>query len=369
MPQRVAGALPQPGHAVPQRLSQPRRGLLGRPRLVERVRRRLHRLVELGFRDRGPGHRLHQRVQLDGPGGAGRVDGDQPGPGQVVHRFPCVPRVGGHGRVPAEVTAGGRAGEDDARDAGRVEQRGQRQHRPGGPGRGDLVGQVDGQGPGDVGDAGGGGRGPRPGQRVGFPGQRAGAGQPLPAVVEPAAVVAAAAPGADHRGGGVAQRQRLAVQVGGQVESLGALSRVGGQPRGQVGQRLPHAERADPGDTAVRRGQAVIPPGGDQHPAVRAAGPQAVQVGWVGQVVQDHQPAALGAGQPGQEAPGGGRQVVVRVRGAQVGEGQRVGVEDGLPAGRADPDEQVDPAGVPQRVRQRGGELGLAAAAERGLPR
>ncbi len=305
-------------------------------------------------------------MQLDGPGGAGRVDGDQPGPGQVVHGLPRVPRVGGHGRVAAEVAAGGRAGEDHARDAGRVEQRGQRQHRPGEPGRGDLVGQVDGEGPGDVGDPGG---GRRPGQRVGGPGERVGAGQPPPAVVEPAPVVTAATPGADHRGGGVAQRQRLAVQVRGQVESLGALSRVGGQPRGQVGQRLPHAERADPGETAVRRGQAVLPPGGDQHPALGALRPQAVQVGRVGQVVEDHQPAPLGAGQPGQEALGGGRQAIVRVGGAKIGEGQRVAAADGLPAGRADPDEQVNPAGIPQRVGQRGGELGLAAAAERGLPR
>ena len=282
---------------------------------------------ELRRRDDPPGHGLDRRVHLHGPRGAGRVDRDQPGPGQAVHRVTGLGRLGRHGRVAGQVTAGGRAGEDDTGDPGRVEQGGQHQGGPGETGRRDLVGQVHGQRPGHARVAERGvvqararparaqtGRRPdgarasqirrRPGQwRPGCPGRHAGAAHPPFPVVVPAPVVAAAGPGADQRGGGVGQPERLAVQVVGQVEGLGPLARVGGEPGGQVGQGFPRTERGDGCDPPVRRGQGVVPPGGDHHPAVGPGRPQTLQVGRVGQVIEDDQPAPLGPGQPGQEAP------------------------------------------------------------------
>ena len=66
-------------------------------------------------------------------------------PGQVVHGLAGLGWVGGHGRVAGPVAAGGRAGEHDTGDAGRVQQRREGQHRAGEAIRRDLVGQVHGQ--------------------------------------------------------------------------------------------------------------------------------------------------------------------------------------------------------------------------------
>ena len=162
------------------------------------------------------------------------------------------------------------------------------------------------------------------------------------------------------------QGERLAVQVVRQVEGLSSLARVGGEPGGQVGQGFPGAERRDRRDPPVRRGQGVAPPGGDHDPAVGPGRPQAIQVGRVGQVVQDDQPAPLGPGQPGQEALRAGQQVVARISGTQVGEGQRVAGQDGVPGAGLDPDQQVHRAAVPELMGQRRGQLGLARTAGEG---
>ena len=147
-PEQIAAALAQADRAVPQGLGQPGRNRIRWPGLQQRVRGAPDGELQLRRRDDSPGHGLDRRVHLHGPRGAGRVDRDQPGPGQAVHRVAGLGRLGRHGRVTGQVTAGGRAGEDDTRDTGRVEQGGQHQGGPGESGRRDLVGQVHGQRPG-----------------------------------------------------------------------------------------------------------------------------------------------------------------------------------------------------------------------------
>ena len=98
--------------------------------------------------------------------------------------------------------------------------------------------------------------------------RQAGTAHPALPVVVPAPVVTAAGPGADQCGRGVRQGERLALQVVRQVQGLGPLAGVGGEPRAEVGQGFPGAERGDGRDPAVRRGQGVIPPGRDHDPAV-----------------------------------------------------------------------------------------------------
>jgi len=102
--------------------------------------------------------------------------------------------------------------------------------------------------------------------------------------VIPAPVVAAAGPGAEQRGRGVGQPEWQAVQVVGQVESLGPLARIGGEPRAQVGQGFPGAERRDGCDPPVRRSQGAVPPGRDHDPPVGPARPETLEVSRVGQV-------------------------------------------------------------------------------------
>ncbi len=374
-PEHIAAALAQADRAVPQGLGQPGRRRVRGPRLQQRIRGAADRLPELRDREDPPGHGLDGRVNLHGPRRAGRVDRDQAGPGQAVHRVAGLGRIGGHGRVAGQVPAGGRRGEDDAGDPGRVEQGGQHQGGPGETGGRDLVSQVHGQRPGHAGLAERGiiqARPSRPGTgrpgagqiRAGgaAAGRRAGAHPPLPVVI-PAPVVAAAGPGADQRGRGVRQRERLAGQVVRQVEGLGPLARVGGEPGAQVGQGFPGAERGDRRDPPVRRGQGVVPPGGDHDPAVGPGRPQAIQVGRVGQVVEDDQPAPLGPGQPGEEALRAGQQVVAGIGGTQLCEGQRVTGQDGVPGAGLHPDQQVHRAAVPELVRQRRSQLRLARSA------
>ena len=272
-----------------------------------------------------------------------------------------------------QVPAGGRAGEHDPGNAGRVEQGGQRQGGPGEAGGRDLIGQVHGQRPGHAGMAerrvvqARGARCRAAATRVGHSraalGQQAGVADPPLPVVVPAPVVAATRPGADQRGRGVRQRERLAVQVVRQIQGLGPLARVGGEPGGEIGQGFPGAERGDRRDPPVRRDQGVAPAGRDHDPAVRPAGPQSIQVGRISQVIEDHQPPPLGAGQPGQEALRAGQQVVAGIGGAEFREGQRVAGQDRVPAAGLHPDQQVHGAVIPQLVRQRRGQLCLAAAA------
>ena len=216
--------------------------------------------------------------------------------------------------------------------AGRVQQGGQHQGGPGEASGRDLIGQVHGQRPRHAGMAERGvvqaraarcrAAGPRVGHSRAALRRRAGVAHPALPVVVPAPVVAATGPGADQRGRGVRQRERLAVHVVRQIQGLGPLARVGGEPGGEIGQGFPGGERGDRRDPPVRRDQCVAPAGCDHDPAVGPAGPQAIQVGRVSQVIEDHQPPPLGAGQPGQEALSAGQQVVAGVGGAQFREGQ-----------------------------------------------
>jgi hypothetical protein len=96
-------------------------------------------------------------------------------------------------------------------------------------------------------------------------------------------------------------------------------------------------------DSEGRGGQ----PGGDDDLAVRPGRPQPVQVGQVGQVVEDQRPAPLGAREPGGEAGRGVARVGVRVARADRAGRPREPGEDGVPAARGDPDQDVDGPGAP----------------------
>ena len=161
----------------------------------------------------------------------------------------------------------------------------------------------------------------------------------------------------------MSQPEWLAVQVVGQVEGLGPLARIGGEPRAQVGQGFPGTERGDGRDPPVRRSQGAVPPGRDHDPAVGSGWPETIEVGRVGQVIEDHQPPALGSGQPGQETLCGREQVVARIGGAQFRERQRVAGQDGVPVAGLDPGQQVHRAAVPELMRQRRRQLGLSRSA------
>jgi hypothetical protein len=144
-PQQVAVDGPHRAGAVPQRLVERGLGLrarLGfRPGLKQRVGGGQHRLLQVTARQPGADRGLHAGVHPDGAHRAGRVDRDQAGQGQVVDggadHVLVVPAR--RARVPGDVPAGRRAGQHRPGDAVAVHHGGQRQGRPGQPGRGELM--------------------------------------------------------------------------------------------------------------------------------------------------------------------------------------------------------------------------------------
>ena len=173
-------------------------------------------------------------------------------------------------------------------------------------------------------------------------------------------VLAAADAGADDHRGRLGQRGRVAAQCVGQVDRAVALVRVGGQPARQVVQRLPDAERGHRTDQhPVLTGHRPGVRGGDQHPPGRPGRPQPVQVRRVPQVIEHHQPRPGGPVQPGDE-PGRHRLGITLVIQAQLRGGLGVAGQDRGPAGGSHPGQQVDRAGLPQRLGQADRELGLA---------
>ena len=188
-------------------------------------------------------------------------------------------------------------------------------------------------------------------------------GQVLTSLLEPAPVLPAAQPVQAHYRRGLGQRERQPVQVLAEVEGLGPLAGKGGEPGAQVGQHLAAAEPADRRDSRPGREGGLRQPGGDDDLPGLARGPEAVQVGQAGQVVEDQCPRAPGVCQPpGEVARGGlGRHRAVG-RADRPGRLREAG-HDRLPAGRRDPDQRVDRPGTPQRVAERHRDLRLARAA------
>ena len=285
------------------------------------------------------------------------VDADQAGPGQVGDGAPgqVLIRARGAARPAGDEAARRRAGQHGPGDPVRVEHGGQGQGRPGQPGGHELVRALGGQRPGGQdrrGDA-----LDRPGRHVRAP------------FAELRAVLLAAQPVRVHHRDRVGQADRQAVEVLGEIESLDPLVGVVGEPGTEVGQGLPAAEPAHRGDpqAAGRRVRAGAEgragqPGRDDDLAVRSGRPQSVQVGHVGQVVEDQGPPPLGPGEPGGEAARVGRRAGVRVARADRAGRLREPGDDRLPAGGADPDQHVGGAGVPQGVSELHGELRLAGA-------
>jgi len=81
----------------------------------------------------------------------------------------------------------------------------------------------------------------------------------------------------------------------------------------------------------------------------------------VGQVVEYHQPRAFGLGEPVKEV----RRCRFRPIGggpADVLHGLGVAGDDGVPVGRGQPEDKVQRMAVPERVRDRQGQLRLAGA-------
>ncbi len=341
---------------VAQRLGH--QGLLGvalRPRFEQRVGGGAGGAVKLGGRDvpqdQAPDNRVHQH----GTRRAGRVDRQQAQPVQVVHGIPDLGLFDGRGVAAGDVTARGGADDHRARDSARVHHRGQHQGGRGQARREKLAGALDRQRPGHVR-----GRGRVAGR---------GTGETHPAVGEPEPVLVASQARVGHQGGGLRQGERMAAEVGGEVERLGPLAGIVVHPGGQVGQRLTEGERADRDDPPAGPAQRVTrAPGGDHDPARRAQWPQPRQVGRVSEIIEDHQPRPAGLRQPGQEPCRAGLEILIGVRDPDVRECLRVGRHDGVPAERGHPDQQVYRAVVPEGVRQRGGELCLAGAAQPVVP-
>jgi hypothetical protein len=178
-----------------------------------------------------------------------------------------------------------------------------------------------------------------------------------------AVLPAAQLPGADHRGG-LGQRERQAVEVLAQVQRLDALVGMIGEPGAEVRQGLP------PGQPRHRDDQDVLgleargrQPGGDQDPAGRAGRPPALQIGQVGQVVDDQRPRPLGVRQPGDEPPAGRLGALAGIAGVhRVGRLGEAG-DDRLGAGRRHPDQGLDQPAVPHGVGELHGKLRLPGAA------
>ena len=108
--------------------------------------------------------------------------------------------------------------------------------------------------------------------------------------------VAGAGPGlVDYDCGRLGESDRQIPEVGGQivglVEHVGGQSWRGGELAGQVGEGLVGGEHVDLDQGPAVTAQAgVAPPGGDDDLPARTLGPQAVQIGGVGQIVQDQEP-------------------------------------------------------------------------------
>ena len=289
------------------------------------------------------------------PDRAGRalgVDGHQPDPGEAVeHTADCGlvgRRAGGAGA--ADVVARSAAGQHRLRDTRRIEQRRHRQRVSRRFRRGDGVGPVQRQ---------------RPGGRQG-PGAFVGPGtghQPG-SLRQLLAVAAAAAMAVSDHGRRHGQAQWQAAEVGGEVKRPGPHARFA-EPSGQVAQRLARAERADFDDPPVASadhggGQ----PGGDEDKAGRSRRPEPVQVAGIGDVVEHHQPRSAGLGQPGQEAGRGDAGISAGAGDFGCRQRLRVTAQNRVSAGSLNPCEQVYIAGSPRRQCDRGGELGLAGAAQ-----
>ncbi len=129
-PEQFCCGFVQQRGAVPERLGQQRvAGIPLRPGFEQRVGGGADRPVVLGggqvLQDQGLDHRVDQ----DSTGRAGRIDGQQAQPVQVVHGVPHLSLVGGRGDMPGDVAARGVADQHHAGDATRVHHRGQHQGR------------------------------------------------------------------------------------------------------------------------------------------------------------------------------------------------------------------------------------------------
>ena len=325
------------------------------PGLEQRVRGGQQHLLQVGGRQVGPHRGLHAGVHLHGARRAGRVDGDQPGLGQVVDggaRHVLVGPVRG-ARPAGDVAAGGRAGQHRARHPVVIEHRGQRQRRPGQPGRRQLVRALRGDGPG--------GQDRRRDTRHG--------GHVRDPLGQHRAVLPAALPAGAHHRGGLGQPEQQAVQVLAQVQRLDPLVGVLGEPGGDVVQGLAAVQPGHrDGPHVVTRERCVVKSGGrqprgDHDPAGRAGRPQLLQVAQLGQVVEDQRPRPPGAGQPGHEAGRGGLRAFARLTG--VDRVRRLGEsgQDRFPAGGGHPDQDLHRPGVPHGMGELHRQLGLACAA------
>ena len=302
---------PQRAGAVPQDLLE--LGLLEqvlgpavgfRPGLHQRLRRGEHGLLEVRGRQVGAYRGLDAGVHPHRPDRAGRVDADQADPGQVGHGrvdHPLVGRLRG-ARPARDVAAPGRAGQHGAGNPVRIEHGGQGQGRPGHPRGRQLVRALGGQRPG--------------GQHRGGHAVDPHRGHVLAPLAQPVAILPAAQPVHGHHGGGLGQAERQPVEVFAQVERVGPLLGILGQPAAQVRHHLAAAEPANRGDPRPGRRSGGLAradpedglrqPGGDDDLASLACGPEVLQVGQTDQVIQDQRPRMPGARQPADEAVRGG---------------------------------------------------------------
>ena len=249
--------------------------------------------------------------------------------------------------VTGDVPAARLAAEHGVRHPVTIQQRGEGQTRVGRAARQHLVRAVHRQGPGDRGAV----------QRI-----MTRHPQFRPPPVEALAVVLAGHPRRADDRRRLAQGQRLAAEVLDEVHRAAPLIRIRRKPGHEVTHGLAAAEGAQlqHGQLAEIRHRPVAGRG-QQQLAGPAGWPEALHDGAVRQVIQHDEPAPLSAAQPGQERRGD------RVRGAghpglaDRGRGLAVTSENGLPAARVDPHEQVDGARVPLRFGVIRGELRLAA--------
>jgi len=350
-PQHPAHGRLQPRRAVAQCLLERGGDGSAGPCLEQRLGGGARCLVALGrgevLQHRGLDHAVHPHRA----GGARGVDAEQARPGQVEQngaRLHLVHR--GTTAVAAQVGARGLAGEHRPWDAVGVQHRNQGQGRPGQPGRRDLLGELGGQCPGGGDD-----------RRVCA---RSTASQALHAVGDTSPVLTAVQPRVGHQRGRLGQRDRQVAKVTGQVEGADPLVRVGVELAGQVGEGLAGAERSHlDGARPICPHRGVGTPAGDHHASLWPMRPEPLKRRSVAQVVEDHQPPAAGLGEPVKEV----RRCRFRrvcAGPAHVLHGLGVAGDDGVPAGRGQPENKIQRMAVPERVCDREGQLRFAGAAE-----
>ena len=296
-PQPVSGRLPQGRGAGPQTRSGPVKRLRHRPGLQQRVRRDAGRLINHGVGNRVAQRRLQHRAHPHRRRCRRPLDRQQPDALQRRQRghrrLGRIGGIGGIGRTsvlaPAEVADGGRRGQHGCRNAVPVKQRSQGQHRPDRSAGGELGGALERH---------------RPGDRARERRRARRRGQVLAPAQEVVLVgLARHRRAGDHRAG-LSQRGRLHADDVDQVDRAQPVAPVGRQPLRQVAQRLARVERPDrQGPHAAGHSRGVG--AGHQHPARWAGRAEAVQVGLVGQIVEDDQPWMAGLRQPAQELRGG----------------------------------------------------------------